>query len=970
MRIWFDGQCFQTASRNRGIGRYCAEFVTALGHHHSDLEIHVSLNASMPDTAVTAFAALEPLIGRNNIHVWQGLTNEGEAQSGLSRERRLSELALVHHVNCLNPDVAISASPFEGQFDPAVPLLPNAALEVPAIGIFYDAIPWRFPDRYLPGEAVKEFYRRRLFSYQGFNSVLAISKFSQTEAELLLQPKACVNISAGVSRDFLSHLAKSAVTSKPELSDGFILYVGALDWRKNVKVIVEAIARLPDEIRLNSVFALAGDHPGPLIDELRSLWASRGLPAENFFPCGLVSDSDLVDLYRRAAVLVQPSLMEGFGLTALEALVCGVPVLAARAGALPEIVKEEDWLFDPASPDELCSRLHRVLTDTELSEKVAKRKSVAEVEFTWEKTAKIAHSEISATSGQEKSDVQRSLSEKRQAIAELAKPLEIEVDVAAQIMALAELPKDAGHRLLIDATSTIHSQHNSGIQRVVRRVSQHAPVAAESRFSSVHVFYCNDVSGAFDTHGNLKDKPAKTPGNRLVLGRNDHIFALDSSWEFHEQQADFYREARLRGARITSCIYDTVPLSTSGFCARGMPDVFTSWLKMALQYSTGLMCISKAVADEMVTLLTAMQFPRPMNVGYWQLGADLDGSGPSAAKAIKGQRFKSFLMVGTVEPRKGYNVALSAFEDLWSRGADVRLTIVGRYGWGANDIARRIRDNPEFGRKLIWHAEATDQLLKDCYEQSDALIAASFAEGFGLPIVEAGHLGKPVLASDLDVFREVSTGSNGVCFFRVGDEQDLAEKIMSLSAGHGEFQVSSDGPRQHWPDWSESTTQLLDKLLTGNWYRTYQPLVTEAFVSDNDIDSHDLRSPVPEDERHYSLRIVSDPAIVDDPNTIKVTVAVTNESKAVWPGKGIKGAQPVCLSYHVVGKDGEMLSFDNLRTEVPLLLPPGDTHYMAIYIDARWVRDGAAYLDISLLQERVAWWGEPQRIDLKLATDS
>ena len=66
-----------------------------------------------------------------------------------------------------------------------------------------------------------------------------------------------------------------------------------------------------------------------------------------------VSDEQLVSLYKQARVLVQPSFMEGFGLTALEAIYCGTLVVAARAGALPEVVGADELLFDPAKPQRI-----------------------------------------------------------------------------------------------------------------------------------------------------------------------------------------------------------------------------------------------------------------------------------------------------------------------------------------------------------------------------------------------------------------------------------------------------------------------------------------------------------------------------------------------------------------------------------------------------------------------------------------
>lgn len=113
-------------------------------------------------------------------------------------------------------------------------------------------------------------------------------------------------------------------------------------------------------------------------------------------------------------------------------------------------------------------------------------------------------------------------------------------------------------------------------------------------------------------------------------------------------------------------------------------------------------------------------------------------------------------MVGTIEPRKGHRVALDALDLLWQRGIDVRLTIVGKLGWNARKFVERLQVHPEWNVRLFWDSQATDDQLQGYYADADCLIASSFAEGFGLPIVEAGHFGKPVIASDIPVFREVA----------------------------------------------------------------------------------------------------------------------------------------------------------------------------------------------------------------------
>ena len=113
-------------------------------------------------------------------------------------------------------------------------------------------------------------------------------------------------------------------------------------------------------------------------------------------------------------------------------------------------------------------------------------------------------------------------------------------------------------------------------------------------------------------------------------------------------------------------------------------------------------------------------------------------------------------MVGTVEPRKGHAQTLAAFERLWADGVDVGLAIVGGEGWHTESLMGRLRTHSERGRRLIWLARASDEMLLRLYDSAVALIAASEGEGFGLPLVEAAQHGLPIIARDLPVFMEVA----------------------------------------------------------------------------------------------------------------------------------------------------------------------------------------------------------------------
>jgi glycosyltransferase involved in cell wall biosynthesis len=170
----------------------------------------------------------------------------------------------------------------------------------------------------------------------------------------------------------------------------------------------------------------------------------------------------------------------------------------------------------------------------------------------------------------------------------------------------------------------------------------------------------------------------------------------------------------------------------------------------------------------------------------------------------------TFLMVGTIEPRKSHAQALAAFEVLWKRGIDANLVIVGKQGWMVEALIDRLRDHPERDRRLFWLQQIDDAFLTSVYDASSCLILASRGEGFGLPIIEAAHRKLPLVLRDIPVFREVA-GEHAM-YFEGLEASDLAHALEDWLHLH----AAGDHPRSEnirFLSWKESTRQLIDVLL-------------------------------------------------------------------------------------------------------------------------------------------------------------
>jgi glycosyltransferase involved in cell wall biosynthesis len=163
--------------------------------------------------------------------------------------------------------------------------------------------------------------------------------------------------------------------------ESYILAVGDPRQKKNLSALVSAHARLWEEGASWHRLVLAGIDrgEGPRLAEL-----ARGAPTDL---TGYLSDERLDAVIRGAVLLVHPGLYEGFGLVALEAMARGTPVLAARAGALPETGGQAAAYFDAADPDSLQRELGALLADASARSRLAEAALAWAARFSWRQAA-------------------------------------------------------------------------------------------------------------------------------------------------------------------------------------------------------------------------------------------------------------------------------------------------------------------------------------------------------------------------------------------------------------------------------------------------------------------------------------------------------------------------------------------------------------------------------------------------------
>ena len=296
----------------------------------------------------------------------------------------------------------------------------------------------------------------------------------------------------------------------------------------------------------------------------------------------------------------------------------------------------------------------------------------------------------------------------------------------------------------------------------------------------------------------------------IEFQRGDRILLLDDPWFKADEFSQILDQVAESGGKSYAIVHDLIPVQYPEVCGEEkVIKEYTGWHHMIMKKADAVVCVSRTTADALAGYYKQMRFERtrPLSVYYFHLGADVPDGEECVRDEIRrfaeSSRF-TFLMVGTVEPRKGHMVALQALQQLpHTIRKDCRILIIGKNGWKNKDVLKLL-ELPELKENVLWVRDASDGELQWAYNHTDALIAASLQEGFGLPLVEAAHFGLPLICSDIPVFREVTQGNAD--FFNVMDADALAECLMKWiqTARH------PDSRNIRMYSWEESAREFLD----------------------------------------------------------------------------------------------------------------------------------------------------------------
>lgn len=379
MRIGVDACCW---SNKRGFGRFARELLTALVE--IDAQNDYLFFADGPTAATCTFPSEMSVIpARTDYAATEAASSSG--RRSLRDVWALTRTVLAHDVDVF--------------FFPAVysyyPILNRTNIVV----TIHDVIADHHPDATFPNWKLKYFWKlkQRMAIFQA-DRLLTVSEYSKRSiCDYFGLPDSQVAVTTEGPHAAFEPLPDGAemnqVLAQYDLqpNERFILYVGGISPHKNLGTLVEAFRNLTEDESLTDVqLVLVGDYAHDAFHSdyprLKRQIETLGLDEQVCFT-GFVPDEDLAYLYNAASLLCFPSLEEGFGLPAVEAMACGTPVVASNRGSLPEIVGDAGRLFDPTSPRALLSALKEVLSRAPLQNEMQQRGLARAEQFTWKAAA-------------------------------------------------------------------------------------------------------------------------------------------------------------------------------------------------------------------------------------------------------------------------------------------------------------------------------------------------------------------------------------------------------------------------------------------------------------------------------------------------------------------------------------------------------------------------------------------------------
>ena len=823
MKAVIDMQAIQGESRNRGIGRFTREFCRALRKSQpDDVELIFLFNLYLTSPFLDQLEDLDYIgIERSNADFWLSAGEAHWRDPANKHVRSVSEQLLREKLSLLKTSVFVIPSLFEGYYDNCVTLVPDSG-SICSVVFNHDLIPMH-DESYNTLAGFRDYYEQKLSHL--FNASLILTPSSCTKNQtikILPRQDKCkvVTVGEGCAEVFSGCKVGKGIAFAGNQHKPYFLVIGINDGRKGFDQSLAAYALLPPHIRNNVIIKALAPISNASSILLEKKLDEFKLPKSAVELIGHVSDESLASLYSNSVALLFLSGAEGFGLPILEAMSCNTAVIAANCTAIPEVTGGDYLgLVDRENINDIAHKMALVLDERYRQKLVSQGLKRIEA-FSWHKTAKKSWLSISETANHQSRrlpPIHRG--EHKYAIRSIFSSDCLDSSQKARILACSHFMQTAtiGKKsIFIDISEIIKHDSATGVQRVTRENILHVLdgglQASNPAISPVFCYanaqkpgYCVALV-AKDLHGNLSYTRTQMP---IAPAKGDLFFGLDLQHDVVIYQMHYLDMLYSFGVHVVFLVHDLLPLTHPHFFHHHTESLHIKWLEVISRYD-GAICVSRTTSSRLREYLAKNMMLKKS----FEIRVSLNGSKSSSLSTttLAGQdqiivdslfNQNYCLIVGTVEPRKGIDEVLDGFENFyWINGDMLRLVVVGKEGWLSASTESRMVSMHGNGYPLVRIKKASDSLLSALYQRANVLIAASYDEGFGLPLVEARDFNLKVLARNIPVFLEVS-GGNALYVDRF-DGPEFKDKLDELIGGsRGIPKEHLDGERG-WISWGDS----------------------------------------------------------------------------------------------------------------------------------------------------------------------
>lgn len=376
MRIGVDATCW---ANKRGFGRFTRELLEAILKIDDENEYLFFIDSETDADSIPA--KVRKIVVETRVSATRAASSEGR--------RSLKDLWAMSR--------AVWRQKMDVFFFPAVysyfPIFNRAKIII----TIHDLIADHHPELVFPDEKLKFFWKlKQNAALRQANLILTVSDYSKRQiAEYFRLPEARLRVITEGARAVFKTLPKDETAQRAlaryglRENENFLLYVGGISPHKNLSKLMCAFKRISQktsDIRLVLVGDYKDDPFFSAYPALKKQTSEFNLEGKIIFT-GFVPDEDLAHFYNGAQVLVFPSLEEGFGLPAIEAMACGTPVAASDCGSLPEVLGAAGRFFNPRDPQNMAQAIEKILIDDGLRSLMKETGLRRAEQFQWKKAA-------------------------------------------------------------------------------------------------------------------------------------------------------------------------------------------------------------------------------------------------------------------------------------------------------------------------------------------------------------------------------------------------------------------------------------------------------------------------------------------------------------------------------------------------------------------------------------------------------